>query len=169
MIWDKKSVLKVIAFLILFLSIGCVKYSFKGALPSYLKTISIPLFEDRTSWAGLREEMTTKVIDAFISDNSLRVIEDEKSADLLLEGAISRIQEKYVAISGAEQVEQKQIWVYVSVKCTNQRIDKELWSGNLSDFDGVSGAGNLDELNRAVSIAVDKIVEDIVNKTIAAW
>lgn len=169
MIWDKRGVSKVVTVVLLLLSVGCVKYSFKGALPSYLKTISIPLFEDRTSWAGLREEMTTKVIDAFISDNSLRVIEDEKAADLLLQGSISRIQEKYVAISGGEQVEQKQIWVYVSVKCIIQKSERELWSGNLSDFYEVSGAGTLDELNAAVSFAVDKIVEDIVNKTIAAW
>jgi hypothetical protein len=169
MTWDKKPVFKIVTLFVLLLSLNCVKYSFKGALPAYLKTISIPLFEDRTSWAGLREEMTTKVIDAFISDNSLRVIEDEKAADLVLEGTISRIQEKYVAITPGEQVEQKQIWVFVSVKCTNQEMEKELWSGNLSDFSEVSGAGTLDELNAAVSLAVDKIVEDIVNKTIAAW
>lgn len=169
MTWDRKPVFKVVTLCLLLLSLSCVKYSFKGALPSYLKTISIPLFEDRTSWAGLREEMTNKVIDAFISDNSLRVIEDEKAADLVLQGTISRIQEKYVAITGGEQVEQKQIWVFVSVKCINQKIDKELWSGSLSDFYQVSGAGTLDELNAAVSFAVDKIVEDIVNKTIAAW
>jgi Lipopolysaccharide-assembly len=169
MTWDKKPILAAVVIFLLLFYTNCVKYSFKGALPSYLKTISVPLFEDRTSWAGLREEMTTKVIDAFISDNSLRVIEDDKAADLVLEGTISRIQEKYVAISGTEQVEQKQIWVYVSVKCINQRTEKELWSGSLSDFDEVSGTAALDELNSAVSAAVDKIVEDIVNKTIAAW
>lgn len=169
MTWDKKSVFKVGSLCVLLLSLSCVKYSFKGALPSYLKTISIPLFEDRTSWAGLREEITTKVIDAFISDNSLHVIEDEKAADLLLSGTVTQIQKKYVAITPGEQVEQQQIWVYVSVKCVNQKINKELWSGTLSDFDVVSGAGTLDELNAAVSFAVDKIVEDIVNKTIAAW
>jgi hypothetical protein len=169
MIWDKKPVLAVFLIFLLLLYPNCVKYSFKGALPSYLKTISIPLFEDRTSWAGLREDMTNKVIDAFISDNSLRVIEDEKAADLVLQGTISRIQEKYVAISGTEQVEQKQIWVYVSVKCINQKTEKELWSGTLSDFDEVSGTADLSLLNDAVSAAVDKIVEDIVNKTIAAW
>lgn len=165
----KKFFIIAITFIIFSVNIQCVKYSFKGALPSYLKTISIPLFEDKTSWAGLREDLTSQVIDAFISDNTLNVIEDEKSADLVLRGTINRIQEKYVAISQEENIEEKQIWVYVSVKCINQKIDKELWSGSLSDYDVVTGAGNLDELNAAIGVAVERIVEDIVNKTIAAW
>lgn len=168
MIWVKKKLTWIIIILFLF-NIQCVKYSFKGALPSYLKTISIPLFEDNTSWAGLREDLTSQVIDAFINDNTLQVVEDEGAADLLLEGTISRIQEKYVAISQEENIEEKQIWVYVSVKCINQKIDKELWSGSVSDYDVVTGAGTLEELNDAISNATKKIVEDIVNKTIAAW
>ena len=168
MIWVKKTCILVLTFIMLSVN-GCVKYSFKGALPSYLKTISIPLFEDQTSWAGLREDFTTQVIDAFIKDNTLNVIEDEKSADLVLRGTITRIQEKYVAISQEENIEEKQIWVFVNVKCINQKIDKELWAGSVSDFDVVSGAGTLDELNTAIANATEKIVEDIVNKTIAAW
>jgi hypothetical protein len=105
----KKFFIIAITFIIFSVNIQCVKYSFKGALPSYLKTISIPLFEDKTSWAGLREDFTTQVIDAFINDNTLNVIEDEKSADLVLRGTITRIQEKYVAISQEENIEEKQI------------------------------------------------------------
>lgn len=169
MIWVSKHFIRIIILFLLLLNSHCVKYSFKGALPSYLKTISIPLFEDRTSWAGLREELTSRVIDAFINDNTLKVIDDEKSADLVLRGTITSIQEKYVAISQQENVEQKQIWVNVNIKCVNQKADGELWSGNVSDFDVVSGAGTLDDLNKAIDSAVEKIVEDIVNKTIAAW
>jgi len=168
MIWDKKNIILIIPLTFLLLT-HCVKYSFKGALPSYLKTISIPLFEDHTAWAGLKEEVTTKVIDAFIRDNTLSVIEDEESADLLLEGTISRIQEKYVAITPEENVEEKQIWVYINAKCTNTKTEDDLWSGTVSDFGVVAGAGTLDDLNTAITDAVDNIVEDIVNKTIAAW
>lgn len=168
MIWDNKKIILIIPIVLLLLT-QCVKYSFKGALPSYLKTISIPLFEDRTAWAGMREDVTTKVIDAFIRDNTLSVIDDEESADLLLEGTISRIQEKYVAITPEENVEEKQIWVYINAKCINRKTEDDLWSGMVSDYGVVEGAGNLDELNTAIADAVDKIVEDIVNKTIAAW
>jgi Lipopolysaccharide-assembly len=169
MIWAKKKIISILIVVFFLFNIQCVKYSFKGALPSYLKTISIPLFEDKTSWAGLREEITGKLIDAFINDNTLRVIEDEKAADLVLNGTITNIQRKNVAITEGEQVEQTQIWVYVNVKCINQKIGKDLWSGNVSDFDVVSGSETLEDLNGAISSAVERIVEDIVNKTIAAW
>lgn len=169
MIWAKKFLFINILLTLLLLGLQCVKYSFKGALPSYLQTISIPLFEDRTSWAGISEEMTNKVVDAFIRDNTLRVIEDEDAADLVLRGAITRIQEKFVEISPGEDVEEKQIWVYVSVKCLNQRTEGDLWSGTISHYGSASGSSTLDDLNFAISTAIDDIVEDIVNKTIAAW
>jgi hypothetical protein len=169
MILVREGFIRVIVLLLFLLNIQCVKYSFKGALPSYLKTIYIPLFEDRTSWAGLREDMTTQVIDAFINDNTLNVVDNEESADLVLNATITRIQEKYVAISQEENVEEKQIWVHVNAECINQRTEDPLWSGNLSRFGVVSGAGNLDELNDAISEAVNDLVEDIVNNTIAAW
>jgi hypothetical protein len=69
--------LAVIAIIIfLFLLSGCLKYSFKGALPSYLKTIAIPLFEDRSRWLGLQEELTLGVVDAFVQDNTYSIRND---------------------------------------------------------------------------------------------
>ena len=70
------AVIAICIFLVLFA--GCVKYSFKGALPSYLQTIAIPLFEDRSRWVGLQEELTLGVVDAFVRDNTLEVVENEE-------------------------------------------------------------------------------------------
>jgi len=163
------NILKVSMTLILLLTVSCVKYSFKGALPSYIKTIAIPLFEDRSNWVGLQENMTEEVINAFVEDNSLRVIEDEENSDLLLTGTIMPLQHRRNSIAGDETVEEEQLVVSVKVECVNQQTDKPLWSSTVSDFGVVSGESTLAEQDAAIVVATDKIVIDIVNRTIAAW
>jgi hypothetical protein len=163
--------LRIILFFlfIVLVSSNCLNYGFKGALPSYLKTIYISLFEDQTYRVGLREELTNKVNDAFIRDNTLTVVDNPDSADLVITGKITRIQEKYVAITEQENVEERQYWVFVKVECLNTKINKNLWAENLSRFGVVSAAGDIDAIDEAIDFAVDDLVEDILTKTIAAW
>jgi hypothetical protein len=166
------SKLKIAGFFFLFtiiLSSNCVKYSFKGALPSYLKTILIPTFEDRSRWVGLQEKVALGVVDAFVRDNTLRVVEDEEDADLVLEGTILPVNTRKTSITPGEVVEEEQLVVSVQVECTNKHTNKALWSGTVSDFGVVSGSATLEERDSAIDEAVDKVVTEILNRTIAAW
>lgn len=158
----------LIVALLLLLS-GCVRYSFKGALPSYLQTIAIPVFEDRSRWAGLQEKMTQDVINAFIEDNSLRLIERQEDADLLLLGEIQSVRTRKTAITPNAVVEEEQLVVTVKVDCIDQQAEKSLWTSSISDFGVVSGSASLEEQDLAIAEAVEKIVEEILNRTVAAW
>lgn len=168
MIWDKYS-FRLLCILVVLLNLSCIKYSFKGALPSNLKTVAIPLFEDRSRWVGLQEEMSQQVVDAFIQDNTLQVIEDESEVDLLLKGTIVSVRERNTSVSSNEQVEELEMVVSVKVECLNTHLDKPLWSGTVSDFATVSGTASLEERELAVIEATEKIVEEILNRTVAAW
>ncbi len=168
MVWYKKHIL-LLGVVLSATTFQCVKYSFKGALPSYLKTIAIPLFEDKTYWAGLREEFTERVIDAFIEDNTLQVVENEAVADLVLYGTIVSLQERKSAITATEVVQETQIWLTVQVKCINKHTEKPLWQETLQQFGTIEGAGTLEEKNSVIQEITDIIVRDIVDKTISAW
>jgi hypothetical protein len=161
------AVIAIIAILLLFSS--CLKYSFKGALPAYLEKIAIPLFEDRSRWVGLQEELTLGVVDAFVRDNTLQVVENEQDADLILYATILPVQTRRTSITPDEVVEEEQMVVSVQIECTNTHINKALWSGTVSDFGAVSGSATQEERDRAVDEAVDKVVVEILNRTIAAW
>ncbi len=157
----------LIAITILLLS--CVQYSFRGALPSYIETIYIEDFEDRTNYPGVREEFMDKVTEAFISDNSLKVIENAESSDLILKGSIVSIKRRPVSITSQEQVQEFQMVMTVQAECQNTHNQKPLWSGNLSRYGIISGGALGEEIDQANSEAIDQIVEDIISKTIAAW
>ncbi|MEJ2636889.1 MAG: LptE family protein [Calditrichia bacterium] len=159
----------IILLLALSWSFSCVRYSFKGALPSYLKTIYIADFENETAYPGVQQEFMQKVTEAFIKDNSLTVINNEKDADLVLSGAITSIDRRPVSITQQEQVQEYQMVVNIKAECLNTHINKPLWGSTLSRFSVIPGAALRTDIDTAISDDIDQIVDDIINNTIAAW
>jgi len=162
-------ILIYLSLLIMVIALSCVRYSFRGALPSYLKTIYIEDFDNQTQYAGVREDFMQKITEGFIKDNSLRVIDTEEGADLVLSGAITSINRQPVSITQQEQVQQFKMVVNIRAECMNTHTQKALWNGNVSRFGIIPGNATATEIDQAITEATDQIVEDMINNTIAAW
>jgi hypothetical protein len=143
-------------------------YSFKGSLPSTIQTIAIPLFDDNTSYPNIREDLTNKVVDAFIADNTLKIA-NEGDADLLINGTITSISQRAAILTSGEDVQEFQVYVNVKVKCEDVKNGKVFWEKTLSQFGSMPGGGTQDERDIAIADAVEKITEDILNNTLANW
>ncbi len=146
---------------------GCV-YSFGGSIPSDVTKIAIPLFDDNTSYPGVREDLSNLVIDAFIANNILRVV-NESEADLLITGTILSIRERAAIITTGEEVDQYDVYVNVKVKCENIRSGKIWWEKTLRRFGPMTGGGTQEDLQAAIGVAIQQITDDILNNTIAYW
>src|SRR5688572_4653622 len=70
------------------LAAGCSYSPNPSSVPSHLKTVAIPMFENRTTEPSLEQEVTQAVVDRFVKDNHLRVV-SEGDADALITGAVS--------------------------------------------------------------------------------
>lgn len=161
----RKRSLGGMAFLfILFSGISCVSYSFKGSLPSYLKTIYIPVFEDNTGYPGASLLLTQKVSDQFVKDNTLRTLGNREEADLILTGKIVSITVAPQVVQGGEVVESYLLRVNVSIECLDTHTQKPLWSGTIS-----KDAPFENDYQPALEEVFDLIADEILNKTIAAW
>ena len=150
------------------LSISCGYYSFTGSIPSDIKTIAVPLFDDNTSFPGVREDLTNKVIDAFINDNTLQLVPESK-ADLVITGTILSIREKAAIITTGEDVEQYEVYVNVKVKCTEIKSGKVWWEKTLRRFGIMGGLENIDARNDAIETAIIEITQDVLDNTLANW
>jgi outer membrane lipopolysaccharide assembly protein LptE/RlpB len=166
MVWNK---FLLSALCLLVLCSACIKYSFRGALPSYLKTIYIEDFTDRTDYPGLWEEFTDRLNSSFIQDNSLKIIDIKKDADLILSGELMSLQQRPVSFTPQEQVQQFQMVLTVKVDCQNTHTDKPLWGETISRYGIIPGGAGRTEIDEANSVAIDQIVDDIITKTIGAW
>jgi hypothetical protein len=162
----KKSIAIALPFLLIWTA--CAMYSFKGSLPSFIQTIAIPLFDDNTSYPNIREDLTNKVVDAFIADNTLKIA-NESDADLLLNGTITSISQRAAILTSGEDVQEFQVYVNVKVKCEDVKNSKIYWEKTLSQFGSMPGSGTQDERDIAIADAVEKITEDILNNTLANW
>ncbi|MCK4753579.1 MAG: LptE family protein [Calditrichia bacterium] len=147
---------------------SCGYYSFTGSIPSDIKTVAVPLFDDNTSFPGVREDLTNNVIDAFINDNTLQVVPESK-ADLVITGTILSIREKAAIITTGEDVEQYEVYVNVKVKCTEIKSGKVWWEKTLRRFGIMGGLENIDARNDAIETAINEITQDVLDNTLANW
>ncbi len=109
------------------------------------------------------------VTETFTSDNSLQVINSPNDADLILSGDITSIRRQPVSITQTEQVQEFQMVVTIKAECLNTHTQKPLWSSSLQRYGIIPGNALQDDIDRAITEAINQIVEDIITNTVAAW
>ncbi len=148
---------------------ACGYYSFKGSLPSHLKTVAVPLFYSQAQEPEVAEELTNAVIDKFIADNTLKVTDEDK-ADLIITGTIQAIPPPRPAIvKSGEEVAEMRIKVTVKVKCEDVHMNKTLFNKNFQEEISLDSTAGLEERQQAIKDALEVIAEDIVNATLSGW
>lgn len=148
---------------------GCYSVSSRS-IPSGIRTIAIPLFQDATVETDLKERLTDTVTARFLSNNQLRVV-DPRDADALIIGTIIEVRDESLAFAQAQSARESRIWITVQVRFEDTRNRKVLWEEERLQAFGVYTVqtGALDEREVGVTAAINKMAEDILNKTVAGW
>ncbi len=147
---------------------ACGYYSFKGSLPSYIKTIAVPLFDNQTPDPGVPETLNQLLTEAFIKDNTLKVV-DESKADLVLSGLVLPIRLQPAVVREGEQVAEDKLIVSVKVKCEDVKSSKVLFEKTFQQYSPLDASAGLEEREQAINDALKWIAEDILNATLGAW
>ncbi len=147
---------------------SCGYYSFKGSLPSYIKSIAIPLFDNQTPDPGIPETLNQLLTTEFIKDNTLKVV-DESKADLILSGVIMPIRLQPAVVREGEEVAEDKLIVSVKVKCEDVKTSKVLFNKTFQQYSPLDATAGLEEREQAINDALQLIAEDILNATLGAW
>ena len=151
---------------------NCSYYSFSGSsLPSHLRTIAIPIFDNRTTEFGVPEDITDALINEFTQDNTLKVV-DRRAADSIIEGTIVNIREQAGAYNQQEQVQEIRIYVRIKAKFEDLRKNNIIWDEEITQwgtYSPDSPSGENSTRQDAIAEAISKIVTDILNRTISGW
>ncbi len=146
---------------------GCA-YSFTGAsVPPHLKTIAIPVIQDRSGFAepGLRESVTDKLIDKFVRDNSF-VITDRTNADAILECTITSMREAPAVVASGETVSARRITISIQAVYRDLVQRKTIFDKSFSNFGDYADITNRSE---SIETAIDRITDDILLDTVSGW
>jgi outer membrane lipopolysaccharide assembly protein LptE/RlpB len=104
---------------------GC-GYSFRGTLPSHVKTVSVPIFVNRTREPGVESVITRAVVEAFSTNGRLRVVRAE-DADAILEGEITSYGVEAIAYDRTLNVQQYRLVVILNLRMRDVKRNEVLF------------------------------------------
>ncbi len=166
----RKAGASLLILLVLALLQGC--YSFHGAsLPVNLKTIAIPVFEDR-SGAGIapfRAELTKALVNRVESQSALRVTPSIARADALLEGAIISFSDAPSQLSSTtERALKNRITLVVQVRLADRAKKVPIFTQSSVGFADYP-VGNSAAQQEAIRFSLNQIGDDIFDRIVSGW
>jgi outer membrane lipopolysaccharide assembly protein LptE/RlpB len=162
------------ALLVVALTTASCGYSTSTALlPTHLKTIAVPVFENGTTQSQLEQEITQAVIDRFVQDNHLKVV-GERTANAVVRGRVTEYRNAVFGFSAAEQASEYRVTIGVSVTVKDLVKNREMWKDEslqkttnyfVVDVGGQKARTELDGRKEAVQ----KIADEILARTVEGW
>jgi hypothetical protein len=150
--------------LIIFTLTGCGIYSFSGStLPSHIKTVAVPLFEDKTTEFGIDQKFTDGLINAIIEDNTLKIA-DPRSADALVRGEILRVEDRAGQYNAQETASDYRVTISIKVAFEDVKKRKVLWEETWTDWGSYSN-----DREEGIDEAIKKLSTEILNRTVSGW
>jgi hypothetical protein len=150
-------------------AISCGVYTFSPSATGNVKSLAIPLFENETTAYGIRERLTDQLTQAFVGDNTMKVVR-EPQADALLRGTVVAYTLDPYSYTQAqtEAVNEYICRISLNVEFVNRKTGKVIWEERgMSNFGVYDAAAETEEDGKAK--AITKLVEDILNKTVKGW
>lgn len=142
-----------------------------STLPDHIKSIHIPVFENTSAQPEIHRELTSEVLQSFISDGRLKVVK-KAEADLVMEGTLSYYNIRNVSFNPQDLVSDIIVEIEVQVKVIDQVKDKIFleqkakgqWDYQSSTDLAVAERNRLEALdlayndmgNRLVSLVIDQ-------------
>jgi hypothetical protein len=153
--------------LVALMSLSCGVYTFSQSALGGIKSIAIPLFDDQSTEGGLRERLTDQLAQAFVADGTVKVVR-EQQADGILRGVVVSYSREPYNYTSAEIVTEYICRITLDVQFVNRRSDKVIWEQKGMNNWGTYNADSESE-DTGKTRAIDKLVEDIINKTVKGW
>ena len=161
---------------------GC-GYTTKTILPSNIQTIHVAPVKNtinltgeisdknryRVYRPGVEVDATNAIINRFIFDGNLKVVNHEK-ADAVLEAQLVDYRRDPLRYSEGDEIQEYRLSVVVDVAVTHALDHKILWQGRVTGDSSffLSGARAVSE-DEAATKAVEDLARRVVDKTIELW
>ena len=150
---------------------GCGSYSTTSRTAKDIKSIYIPFFENTTAEPNLEITVTESIVANLISDNTIRVA-DEDRADAVLQGSIISFENRPFSFNQDLNAEEYRVIIRVRVSLFKQGTNEPIWSDQTINGDGsyflepVNDGNTLDD---AIGEAISEITDRILNLTVQDW
>lgn len=155
---------------------SCGYYSTTSRTAGDIKYISVPYFNNETPEPNIEIEITQRIIDGLIKDNTLKVVSDEDS-DAILEGKIVEYRNDPFTFSknSAEniQAEQYRLIIGLRISLFNQKKNEYVWENKIIKSHGdyyLESSGTVEQnYEKALENIYTDLVNGILSNTVQDW
>ena len=154
---------------------GCrVRFTMTGAsLHPDVKTVSVSYFPNRAPIVNptLSQEFTETLKDKFISQTNLQMVSD--GGDLSFEGEIIGYDTKPIAVSQNAQRDQaslNRLTVTINIRFVNEIEPTKNFEARFMAYEDYSSDKGLDAVEgELLPLIIEKIIEDVYNRSVVNW
>ena len=147
-----------------------ISYTFTGAsIPPEAKTVSIQYFQNQAPLvqAQLSQLFTDALKDRFSNQTSLELINGD--GDLNFEGYISGYEMKPVSIQ-QDAASENRLTITIKVKYINNYDPKQNFDTSFTAYEDYPSSNNLSDVEgELMEVIIEKLIDDIFNKSVANW
>jgi hypothetical protein len=153
---------------------GCGVYGFSSSLlPAHIRTVAVPLPENRTNRSDLAAALADSLTEAFLADQTLKLA-GERDADSVVEGVILEYRREPFTYDAQENVQTYRLEIVMEARFVDVRKNKVIWERKrLAQWDTYNFAevgGKPPETEEiGIGRVLGKLTDDIVNQTLQAW
>ena len=135
--------------------------------------MAIPVFENATTEYTLEQDVTNAVIERFVKDNHLRVV-DERSANAVIRGRLTGYKNAVFGFSAANRAQEYRVTLTCSVVFKDLVKNREIWNETdlvktanyfVVDVPGQLARTELDGRKEAIT----KIADEILTRSVEGW
>ena len=166
-------ILKCLVFTVIAALFGCAGAYTPAPqiLPAHIKNVYIRPVVNNTSQYGLEEKLTLQIIDEFVRDGRLKVINTENEADGVVVVEISKYILQPLTYDANMVTEQYKLWVLLNVSFVDRVQNVTMWTeSNLEGiqifYDSTRGGPTEEEVRQTLWEGLGR---DIVKRTIQGF
>ena len=135
--------------------------------------MAIPVFENGTTEYTLEQDVTNAIIERFVRDNHLRVV-DERSANAVIHGKLTGYKNAVFGFSATNRAQEYRVTLTCSVVFKDLVKNREIWNEPelvktanyfVVDVPGDSARTELDGRKEAIA----KIADEILTRSVEGW
>ncbi len=105
---------------------GC-GYSLRATLPGNIKTVHIPVLENRTQEPGVEDFITQALTQALVTSGVARIAQSAEQADAILEGSIVEYSLTSLAFDRTANVTQYRLQIALTLTLRDRAKNEVIW------------------------------------------
>ncbi len=109
------------------LAIGGCGYSLRATLPGNIKTVHIPVLENRTQEPGVEDFITQALTQALVTSGVARIAQNAEEADAILEGSIVEYSLTSLAFDRTANVTQYRLQIALTLTLRDRAKNEVVW------------------------------------------